>query len=152
MNSQQMIGLKIMLTCSLVAAVSSAMWTLLPSREGWGYTGTISLPSGTNGESRLAEARPKVLEFPGMDVWTKPPPVVEPPVPPAPLRLNAELLSIRDSEEKAERMATLYLVETGEIIRLRIGDSVGDLRVEEITIDGVRFRRDEQTLVIKPRQ
>ena len=45
-------------------------------------------------------------------------------------------------------VATLYLVDTAEIVRLRPGDELQGMLVDEITESTVRFSRDERTLVI----
>ncbi len=62
-------------------------------------------------------------EFPQMVLWTKPPPAIEPPPPPPTLRLNAQLLAVRDGNAGEPAVATLYLVDTEEIVRLPVAMS-----------------------------
>ncbi|MFI4853462.1 MAG: hypothetical protein ACIAQF_00615 [Phycisphaerales bacterium JB065] len=148
MNPQQMIGPKAMLACSLVVALGSAIWAFMPSDESRGNMTTTPVHTGRSVETASTEVQPEVSEFPGMELWTKPPPVVVPPAPPPPLRLNAELLSIRESEPEGRRTATIYLSDTGEILRLQTGDQHAGMTVAEINELAVKFVLGEQSLII----
>lgn len=148
MNPHQMTGLKVMLACSMIAAIGSTLWAFIPSEESRGYEGAVTSPVHADSESTPAINRPEDSEFPRMEFWTKPPPVVVPPAPPPALRLNAELLAIRWSDSAPDRIATLYLVKTGEIVRLREGDEHQDMVVVEISESAIRFKRGNQSLTI----
>jgi hypothetical protein len=148
MNPHQMTGLKVMLSCSMIAVIGSALWALMPVGENGGYEGVVTSPTEGDVESIPAINQPEKSEFPRMELWTKPPPVVVPPSPPPALRLNAELLAIRWSDSETDRIATLYLVETGEIVRLREGDEHQGMAVVEISESAIRFTRGNQSLTI----
>ena len=133
----------------MIALVGSAVWVFMPAPDPVRPTplGTRSDPAPGSGIEQV-EAEP-LGEFPEMVLWTKPPPVVTPAPPPPALRLNAQLLAVRAGTADAPAVATLYLVDTAEIVRLQPGDELQDMLVEEITESAIRFSRDERTLVIR---
>jgi hypothetical protein len=132
----------------MIALIASTAWVFLPESESASPT-PLRTPGDPAPETGVEQAEPDLSdEFPEMVLWTKPPPVVEPPPPPPALRLNAQLLAVRAGSAEEPAVATLYLVDTAEIVRLRQGDELQGMLVDEITESTVRFSRDERTLVI----
>ncbi|XOV76047.1 MAG: hypothetical protein ACFHWZ_03480 [Phycisphaerales bacterium] len=148
MSSSSLRGHRLGLGAALIALVASTVWVFLPAPESANPTplGTRSDPAPATDDEPIETQLPD--EFPDMVLWTQPPPVVTPPPPPPALRLNAQLLAVRAASADEPAVATLYLVDTAEIVRLRPGDELQGMLVDEITESTVRFSRDERTLVI----
>lgn len=148
MSSSSLRGHQLGLGLAVIALIASTVWVFLPAPE----TASPTTPRTTGDpapETSAEQTEPDLPdEFPEMVLWTKPPPVVEPPPPPPALRLNAQLLAVRAASADEPAVATLYLVDTAEIVRLRPGDELQGMLVDEITESTVRFSRDERTLVI----
>lgn len=148
MTGHSMRGLHLMLAASATVLVVSVIWALSPSEAN---APTVSLGPDTLTADALAEADDQSMplpDFPDMELWTKPPPIVTPPAPPTALRLNAELLAVRLGENDSDAIATLYLVDKGEIVRLKRGDQIDGMTVELVSASIVRLRRGEQTLTL----
>ena len=150
MSNSSLRGHQLGLGAAMIALVGSAVGVFMPAPE------SSSLKTlGTQGdpvpetETGVEKTEPHLPgEFPEMVLWTKPPPVVTPPPPPPPLRRNAQLLAVRAESADEPAVATLYLVDTAEIVRVQPGDKLQDMLVEEITETAVRFSRGTQTLTL----
>lgn len=149
MNSHQMTGLKIMLACSLIAALSSTIWTLIPLGTDSIQVETKSDAEPIDSVTRNSADHPVRDGFQGMELWTKPPTApAPPPQPPPKLQLNADILAIRETGPGVGRVATLYLNDTGELLRMKKGDIHDGMTVAEITESTIRFVRGSQSLII----
>lgn len=141
-------GVHLMLAVSVAVLIASLGWALLPSRaerapaEYEPTEPTTSAPAGADDE------REPLPEFLGIELWTKPSPVATPPPPPSPLRLNAELLAVRNGENNSDAVATLYLADRGEVIRLKQGDELNGMTVQHVNESSIRFVKGEQSLTI----
>lgn len=138
-----------MATISVAVLIASVIWAFSPSDTDTASTPFYSGKPGIDAPPDTDDERASLPAFPGMELWTKPPPVVTPPPPPPALRLNAELLAVRQGESDSDAVATLYLVDRGEIVRLKQGDELDGMTVEHVSESSIRFVMGEQTLTIK---
>lgn len=153
MNPARISRLQLVLVTAMFAAVLCCVWAFGPVRV---ESTVVSIPRE---DSQNAQVEPdeqvspiRAEDVPEMILWTKPPPVIEPPAAPPPLRLNAELLAIAVDEQQSQRIATLYLAESGQVLRLMAGDTYEGMVVEEVTDDQILFRKGNQTLAISRRR
>lgn len=140
-----------------LVTITAWIWALGPVRTAPDEVSTQQ-PTFTEVQHPTAEQHDAPADgrtFVDMVLWTKPPPVVAevtPPPPPPPLRLNAELLAVRASSDGHPEVAVLYLIETGQVLRLSAGDEVAGMTVASIDADGIVLQRAKQTLKITRRR
>jgi hypothetical protein len=142
-------SVQVMLAISVAVLVTSLFWAFSPSKADTAKASFEPTEPATGAPAGAGDEHALLPEFPGMELWTKPPPVMTPPPPPPALRLNAELLAVRNGESDSDVVATLYLVDRGEIIRLKQGDELDGMTVEHVSESSIRFARGERTLTIK---
>ncbi|MFU8828751.1 MAG: hypothetical protein ACNA8P_04865 [Phycisphaerales bacterium] len=68
------------------------------------------------------------------------------------MRLNAELLAVRESMDGGPVVAVLYLIDSSEVIRLSVGAEVAGMTVASIDVEGVVLQKGQQTLRISRRR